>query len=77
MTDAPGGRKPRVTDDELLAVLRESPDPVLSTAEIADEVPIKRRGVLNRLRGLEEQGAVRSKQLGGRNTVWWPSDDGA
>lgn len=77
MPDAPSGRKPRVTDDELLDVLRESSDPVLSTAEVADQVPIKRRGVLNRLRALEEEGAVRSKRIGGRNTVWWvPFDDG-
>jgi len=66
-----GGRKPRVTDDEILAVLRDHSDPVLSTAEIADRLPIKRRGTLNRLRELEEEGAVVSKQIGGRNTVWW------
>jgi hypothetical protein len=66
-----GGRKPRVTDEEILDVLRDHPDPVLSTAEVADELTIKRRGTLNRLRELEEEGAVVSKQIGGRNTVWW------
>lgn len=67
-----GGRKPRVTDQEILDVFREHQDPVLSTAEVADLLPIKRRGTLNRLRRLEEEeGAVVSKQIGGRNTVWW------
>lgn len=66
-----GGRKPRVTDQEILKVFREHRDPVLSTAEVADQLPIKRRGTLNRLRRLEEQGEVVSKQIGGRNTVWW------
>jgi len=66
-----GGRKPRVTDQEILEVFREHRDPVLSTAEVADQLPIKRRGTLNRLRHLEEQEEVVSKQIGGRNTVWW------
>lgn len=66
-----GGRKPRVTEDEILEVLATATDPVLSTAEIADALPIKRRGTLNRLRALEEAGDVASKQIGGRNTVWW------
>jgi len=66
-----GGRKPRVTDSDLLDVFRETADPVLSTAEVSDALPIKRRGTLNRLRGLEAEGALDSKQIGGRNTVWW------
>ena len=66
-----GGRKPRVSDRDLLDVFRSTADPVLSTAEVADAVPIKRRGVLNRLRDLEDAGELASKQIGGRNTVWW------
>jgi hypothetical protein len=66
-----GGRKPRVTDRDLLDVFRDAEDPVLSTAEVAESVPIKRRGTLNRLRDLEDAGDLESKQIGGRNTVWW------
>ena len=69
-----GGRKPRATDDEILAVFRETPDPVLSTAEVAESLPIQRRGTLNRLRRLQEDGRLDSKQIGGRNTVWWLTD---
>lgn len=69
-----GGRKPRVTDDDLLGVFRSTSDPVLSTAEVADAVPIKRRGTLNRLQALEEDGELENKQIGGRNTVWWLVD---
>ena len=71
-----GGRKPRVSDRDLLDVFRSTADPVLSTAEVADAVPIKRRGVLNRLRDLEDAGELASKQIGGRNTVWWIPDRG-
>jgi hypothetical protein len=66
-----GGRKPRVTDEDLLDVFRATADPVLSTAEVADAVPIKRRGTLNRLQSLADDGQLESKQIGGRNTVWW------
>ena len=65
------GRKPRVTDGEILGVLRRTDDPVLSTAEVADALPIKRRATLTRLRRLAESGDVSGKQTGGRNTVWW------
>lgn len=71
--DTSSGRKPRASDEDILSVLRNADDPVLSTAEIADQLPIKRRSTLDRLRGLEEQGLVQSKQIGGRNTVWWLS----
>ena len=70
-----GGRKPRVTDEDLLDEFRATTDPVLSTAEVADAVPIKRRGTLNRLRDLEDAGTLDSKQIGGRNTVWWLAED--
>ena len=68
--DSPG-RKPRVTDSDILDVFQNTPDPVLSTAEVANALPIKRRGTLNRLRSLEEAGGLESKEIGGRNTVWW------
>ncbi|MFC7057743.1 hypothetical protein [Halovenus salina] len=70
-----GGRKPRVTDENLLDVFRTTSDPVLSTAEVADAVPIKRRGTLNRLQALEEYSELESKRIGGRNTVWWLVDE--
>lgn len=66
-----GGRKPRATDEDILGVFRETADPVLSTAEVADALPIQRRGTLNRLRRLQEDGELDSKRIGGRNTVWW------
>ena len=70
-SNSKGGRKPRVSDEDLLEVFRSTSDPVLSTAEVADAVPIKRRGTLNRLQVLAEDGELESKQIGGRNTVWW------
>lgn len=68
------GRKPRVTNEEILDVFRSTSDPVLSTAEVAEPLPIERRSVFNRLQQLEENGLLESKEIGGRNRVWWVSD---
>lgn len=64
------GRKPDVSDDEILAVLREASDPVLSTSEIAAELPIGETGVYKRLKALEGAGRVESKEIGNA-LAWW------
>lgn len=69
------GRKPRVTDEEVLTVLRETGDPVLSTAEVAEELPIQRRATLTRLQRLAENDVLARKRTGGRNTIWWLAND--
>lgn len=72
MTDgSKAGRKPRVSDEEILQVFREADDPVLSTAEVTDLLPIKRSGTYKRLVALREEGQLTGKEIGGRNTVWW------
>jgi len=65
------GRPPRVSDDEIIAVFRESQDPVLIASEVAAELPIGRRGVYKRLEQLAEDGELERKKIGGRGTVWW------
>lgn len=70
------GPKPSVTDEELLQIFREADDPILSTAEVAEQVSLARRSVLDRLKALQEGGQLEAKEIGGRNTVWWLSDEG-
>ncbi len=65
------GPKPRVSDEEILKIFRQSADPVLTASEVATEIPIKRRSVYDRLVQLEEEGLLESKKVGGRTTVWW------
>lgn len=65
------GRPPRVSDEEILDVFREADDPVLIASEVAEELPIGRRGVYNRLENLAEDGRLEYKKIGGRGTVWW------
>lgn len=72
MTDGrKGGPKPRVSDDELLAIFREAREPVLTASEVAEGLPIGRRAVHKRLRDLEARGELKSKKVGGRSAVWW------
>jgi len=75
--DSKPGPKPSITDGEILALFRESDDPVLSTAEVAEQAPLARRSVYDRLVALREEGKLDSKEIGGRNTVWWLSNKGS
>ena len=69
------GRKPRVSDEDILAVFSDAETPFLTTAEVAEELPIKRRATYNRLRALADEGVLRKKNVGGRNSVWWLTSD--
>lgn len=64
------GRIPTNTDNEILDVLLFSPDPVLGTSEIANQLNIGRRGTQYRLDKLKEEGQVHGKSIG-RKRVWW------
>jgi len=69
-SDGPG-RKPTVSDEEILAVFVNAEDPVLMADEVSESLSIGRRAVYNRLRSLEDQGVLQSKKTGARSTVWW------
>jgi len=65
------GRKPQVSDEEILSVFVAADDPVLMADEVADHLSIGRRAVYDRLRKLEDEGVLRSKKTGARSTIWW------
>lgn len=67
----PAGRKPTVSDDEILEVIRQSSDPVLTTKEVAESIGLGRRGTYDRLEQLTDEGKVHKKKVGERGTVWW------
>jgi predicted HTH transcriptional regulator len=64
------GRKPRVSDEEILEIFQVVDEPVLTVGEIAERLPIGRRGLHDRLKNLEEDGVLSSK-LAGQTMVWW------
>ena len=70
MAESPG-RRPQITDEEILDVFRSTSDPVLTTSEVAAEFEITHRGVRDRLDKLAEEGTLKSKDVGARAKVWW------
>ncbi|MFB6165188.1 MAG: hypothetical protein ABEJ31_08520 [Haloarculaceae archaeon] len=80
-SNSDGGEYPRAPaqkarDDTIVGVFESTSDPVLTTAEVAAELPIGKRATLNRLEDLVERGEIDSKDVGvGR--VWWREDDHA
>jgi len=71
-----GGRSPVVTDEEILRALRDMADPVSTSSELADELPINRAGVYKRLTQLESDGHVDGKKIG-PGKAWWITDQGS
>lgn len=69
------GRPPAVSDDEILDVFTHASDPVLTTSEVVDELPIEGRGARSRLHTLVEEGRLATKEAG-RARVWWVQQDG-
>jgi len=66
-------RRKTVSDRTLLDSFGVSRGPVSTTSDIAEEVGLSLDAVRIRLRQLEEEGMVESKQVGARATVWWVS----
>lgn len=73
--ESPVGRKPRVTDDEIIDVFQRAETPVLTTTMAADELPIGNRGLLDRLKRLEADGRLEGMDVGPRGRVWWVPDE--
>src|SRR6056297_2617387 len=60
----------KARDENILGVFETTDDPVLTTSEVAEELPIGKRATLNRLEDLVDREEIDSKDVGvGR--VWW------
>ncbi|SDF05363.1 hypothetical protein [Halorientalis regularis] len=60
----------KARDENILGVFEGTDDPVLTTSEVAEELPIGKRATLNRLEDLVDRDELDSKDVGvGR--VWW------
>jgi len=64
------GRKPTVSDTEILRFFVINPDPVFLASELTEFLDLSRQGVHNRLDELEEKGYLDSKTAGGRRMFW-------
>lgn len=68
------GRKPTVSDAEILNAFRETPDPVLTTNEVAEVIELSRRGTFDRLARLSEDGEIKMKKIRETGAIWWFPD---
>jgi predicted transcriptional regulator len=68
------GRKPEVSDKDILSVFRQAADPVLTTSEVADQLEIRHRGTFDRLNQLASEGRIHKKKVGEKGTVWWSEE---
>jgi len=64
----------KASDKDIIDVLRKHDDPVLSTGEITEELPIGQRATYNRLQSLSDDNQIEKKKIGARGVIWWPSD---
>jgi predicted ArsR family transcriptional regulator len=69
------GRDKEVADVEFLLVFLADPAPVMTAAEIGEQVGMTRQGGHARLESLEERGFVNSAMKASAR-VWWLTEDG-
>jgi len=69
------GRDKEVADVEFLLVFLADPAPVLTAAEIGEQIGITRQGAHSRLESLEQRGFVDSAMKASAR-VWWLTEEG-
>lgn len=69
------GRKPTVSDREIVSTIENADGPVASTAEVADEIGLSTRGTWTRLDRLHDENLINKKDAGG-SSVWWVTTEG-
>lgn len=65
------GRPKKISDEEILQVLYETDERVMTAREIGEELGETRRTLHRRLDELHDDGMVEKKKVGGRSVVWW------
>lgn len=61
-------------DEEVLAILRGTSEPVLSTSDVADKLGVSRQRADQRLRRLLDAGEIERKRVGPA-VAWYLPDD--
>ena len=70
------GPDPSVSTFELLSFFAESSDPAFAAQEISNEYNKTRQWADRRLKQLESEGYLKSKNPGGRARVYWVTNSG-
>ena len=70
------GPDPKFSDEEVLQLFADNPDPVYFVTELSDELEMTEEGVRKRIEPLVERGLLLSKKPGERTRVYWISREG-
>jgi len=70
------GPDPKFSDEHILRLFIENPDPVYFVSELADELDMSEEGVRQRIEPLVKDGRLLSKKPGERTRVYWISREG-
>jgi predicted transcriptional regulator len=70
------GPAPKHSDEEILRIFAQSPDPVLFVTELAEQLDMTEEGTRKRIEPLVEDGRLLSKKPGERSRVYWISRKG-
>ena len=62
-------------EGEVIRLFKQAQEPVLTAAEISEQLGMTRQGVNYRLKQLEEKGKVSRKKIGSRAVAWWLVED--
>jgi predicted ArsR family transcriptional regulator len=69
-------RSVTVSDSSLLEAGKEAESPVFTASDVAERVDLGLDGVRRRLKTMEKDGTVESKNVGARAVVWWVTESG-
>lgn len=70
------GRPPRLSAEEICRIIALHPEPIVSTKDIYEQMDMTQRGAQERLKRLEEEDYLQSKQVGSSGTVFWLTPKG-
>ena len=65
------GRPASISDNDILQVFVEADQPALGTSEIAEQIPLGKRQVQNRLNELHSRGEIERSAVSQQSYIWW------
>jgi predicted ArsR family transcriptional regulator len=65
-----------MTADEICQIIALHPEPVVTAADVHEDMEMSRRGAHKRLDKLVDEGYLQKKKTGGRSAVYYLSDKG-
>jgi len=69
------GRKGKISDEDILRAIEDHHAPAVGVIDLAEELPVTRQAVYERLSSLHDDGLVEKYKVS-RDTVWYLSDAG-